>query len=264
MKTDTTDTECRCVQGSERRVLIVDDEAAHRKRYCTVLAAEGFACEAAEAAESARAILRSTSYDILVADIVMPGGSGLDLAADVQVSSRDMAVIMVTGIDDPAVYKRAADLGVYGYLIKPVTNNQLRATVQSAWIRLTLERERVKQTQLLEKLVKQRDETVAALETANLKIHEQQAHLVKQERLSALLQFAGATAHEINQPLMVIFGHIEMMAMDRGSTDKLEAHVAKIQAASEQISHIVKKIQRLRTDTVIRLNEHDSIIDLGN
>ena len=246
----------------DKRALIVEDDASHRKLYVRILGAKGFGCDAAETASEARALLDAGAYDLMVADIVMPGESGLDLVAEIQGTHPDMAVIMASGMDDPDIYSRAAALGVYGYLIKPISKNQLLATVESAWIRLRLERERRGQTRKLEELLADRDAKVLALEAAKQTILDQQERLIKKERQAALLQLAGAAAHEINQPLMVILGHLELMAMDRDNTETMAAHATTIKAAAERISGIIKKIQHLRSDQVIHLNVHDSIIDL--
>ena len=248
-------------QPADIRVLIVDDDAAHRKLLCRNLVRRGYVCDTAVNGRGARALLAGGAYDILVADIVMPGESGLDLAAAVQTLYPDMAVIMATGVEDSRAYGRAAEMGVYGYLIKPVSRNQLLATVESAWQRLSMERENRQQAQMMARLIIERDTQVAALEVANQKILAQQADLIRKERLSALLQLAGATAHEINQPLMIILGCIEMLA-DNGCPEKRNAYAAGIKAAAERIAHIVTKIQSLHSDKSVCYNAHDRIIDL--
>ncbi len=247
---------------AEKRVLVIDDDPSHRKLFCRILNTRGYTCAAAEGAARARMLLDSSPYDILVTDIVMPGESGMELVAAVQSIYPDMAVIMATGVEDAGVYARAAEMGIYGYLIKPVTQSQLLATLESAWIRLSIERDRKRQAQLLAEIIVDRDAQVTRLEAANRKIIAQQAHLIQQERLSALLQLAGATAHEINQPLMVILGYLEMVAMDSAYPGKIEVYADKIKGAAERIVHIVKKIRNLHSDNVVRYNAHDSIIDL--
>ena len=85
--------------------------------------------------------------------------------------------------------------------------------------------------------------TVEELRKANHKILEQQRSVIEEERLKALLQLAGATAHELNQPLMVLLGNIELMKI---RNDSPEQYINSIEKASRRISKIVKKIQNLR------------------
>ena len=262
MTTDVNSPAGAWADTAVKRVLIVDDEPAHRKLFCRILDEQGYACAAAAAAEEARALLNSAPCDILLTDIMMPGESGLDLVTDIHQRYPDMAVVMATGVDDAGAYGRAAELGVYGYLIKPVSKNQLLATLESAWIRLCIERENRRQARVMAQLVDDRNRQVAALKTANRKIIAQQADLIKQERLAALLQLAGVTAHEINQPLMVILGCLDLVALDRGCPEKLSAHAVRIKTAAERIAAIVRRIKDLHSDKVVRYSEQISIIDL--
>ena len=67
---------------------------------------------------------------------------------------------------------------------------------------------------------------------------------------------AGATSHELNQPLTVLLGNIELMRLHKDSPGKVQHHVAEIEEAGERISEIVQKIQGIRYyDTKPYLNE---------
>lgn len=122
------------------RVMVVDDEAQVRRVIRRVLESSRAVDEAATVDE-ARKKLSTGDFELVLCDIRMGGESGLDLAREVCETS-DMAVVMVTGVDDPGVAEQALAMGVYGYLVKPFTPNELRITVASALRRLTLERSR--------------------------------------------------------------------------------------------------------------------------
>ncbi|MBT6338626.1 MAG: response regulator, partial [Desulfobacula sp.] len=108
-----------------------------------------------------------------------------------------------------------------------------------------------------EKLV----QTVSGLKKANKKILVQQESVIEEERLKVLLQLSGATAHELNQPLTVLLGNIEILETF-GELKKKEAKVIfDINTSAKRISEIVKKIQNIRYDQV-QPNAFDShIID---
>ena len=126
------------LEGS--RVLVVDDEEPVRRVIRRVLE-KGRVVEEAATVDEARRKLSTATFELVLCDIRMSGESGLDLAREV-CESTDAAVVMVTGVDDPHVAETALAMGVYGYLVKPFTPNELRITVASALRRHALERSR--------------------------------------------------------------------------------------------------------------------------
>ena len=126
------------LEGS--RVMVVDDEEPVRRVIRRVLEKDRVVEEAATVDE-ARRKLSTATFELVLCDIRMSGESGLDLAREV-CESTDAAVVMVTGVDDPHVAETALAMGVYGYLVKPFTPNELQITVASALRRHALERSR--------------------------------------------------------------------------------------------------------------------------
>ena len=120
--------------------MVVDDEEPVRRVIRRVLEKDRVVEEAATVDE-ARRKLSTATFELVLCDIRMSGESGLDLAREV-CESTDAAVVMVTGVDDPHVAETALAMGVYGYLVKPFTPNELQITVASALRRHALERSR--------------------------------------------------------------------------------------------------------------------------
>ncbi len=160
----------------KRRLLIVDDDDAVRILLSTILEKEGYACFLAEDALSARELLKSRPFDLILCDIIMPGESGLDLIRFCREQYPEMGAIMVTGIADPQSAKEVLCIGVYGYIIKPFTNDQLLITVDNALRRCELEREQKRQAENLENMVRERtaelQESIRHLKEAKNKIQE--------------------------------------------------------------------------------------------
>jgi two-component system cell cycle response regulator len=102
------------------------------------------------------------------------------------------------------------------------------------------------------------------LERANRQIIEQQKAIIEEERLKVLLQMAGATAHELNQPLMALLGYIELMAMDRENPEKVAKYSDQIEDAGRRIAEIVRKIQTIRHDEVKRYAGETTLLNLDN
>jgi len=114
------------------RVLIVDDEPYIRELIQRCLELEGYECHTAAHAEAALAALAADGFELLVSDIHMPGMSGMELLSTVRQRHPDLAVLMVTGVDDRKVGIQALRLGAYGYLIKPFDVNELAINAANA------------------------------------------------------------------------------------------------------------------------------------
>ena len=108
------------------KVLVVDDDADFRRATARTLAAHGYLCVEAASSARARAVLDS-QLDVaaVLCDIRMPGQSGIDLLTEITADFPDLAVLMMTGIDDPDLAEVAFGLGAFGYLIKPFGTNEL-------------------------------------------------------------------------------------------------------------------------------------------
>ena len=101
-----------------------------------------------------------------------------------------------------------------------------------------------------------------ALEEANRKILEQQASLVEEERLKVMLQMAGATAHELNQPLSVLLGNLELLEINSDDPKGFSECLRDINASGKRIADTVKKIQNIRYYETRPRSTRGNIIDI--
>jgi two-component system cell cycle response regulator len=97
-------------------------------------------------------------------------------------------------------------------------------------------------------------QSVQELKKANKKILDQQKAVIEEERLKILLQMAGTTAHELNQPLTALLGNIELMGINKNDPEKMAKYIAEIEKAGERIADIVKKIQTIRHEEPMPLS----------
>jgi DNA-binding NtrC family response regulator len=104
-------------------VLIVDDEPHILLLLTKILEPAGYACQTAECVRAARQALSEQTFDLVLTDISMPEESGADLARYINAHHPQTGVVMVTGVDDPDQAKEVLAIGVYGYIIKPFTQN---------------------------------------------------------------------------------------------------------------------------------------------
>jgi DNA-binding response OmpR family regulator len=155
--------------GDTAAALIVDDDEQMGAVLSRLLGREGYRCTIASNAADARAFASATDFAIALVDVMMPDESGLELAADMLSHHRDLAVVMVTGVDDPGLADLALESGAYGYVVKPFQFNQLLISVADAGRRRCLEIARRVYEQRLERRV---DEQAADLDEARTRLEE--------------------------------------------------------------------------------------------
>lgn len=137
-------------------ILVVDDDDAVRSVTVRTLERLGYECLTAPRAADARAKLRERAVDLALVDVNMPGESGIELAEWLCARHRDLAVVMVTGVEDPAVARVAINAGVHGYIVKPFTRAELQIQVMNALRRRELEAESRRYREMLETRVSER------------------------------------------------------------------------------------------------------------
>lgn len=114
------------------RVLIAEDEEIIRRGVCNALCWKDVGCELCGAvengAEAIRAI-RSFAPDILLCDIRMPEKSGLEVAQFVKENRIDCKILLLTGYSDFSYAQQAITYGVFDYLLKPISSEELTAAI---------------------------------------------------------------------------------------------------------------------------------------
>ncbi len=116
------------------RILVVDDEASIRDLLSKTLALAEYDVDTAPDGGAALDRLRSgpTDYDLLIADLKMPGMDGLTLIREVRRMKFDLPVIIITGFSTESSAIEAVNLGVAGYLTKPFRVPQVLAAAAKA------------------------------------------------------------------------------------------------------------------------------------
>jgi two-component system cell cycle response regulator len=114
----------------------------------------------------------------------------------------------------------------------------------------------------LKKTKEELESSVGELKKANQMIRDQQKSVIEKERFKLLLQLSGATAHELNQPLAVILGSIELLKLRKDYPSELNDRLNKIENAGLAMADIIKKIQFVRRDETIPYAFEDLIINL--
>jgi two-component system phosphate regulon response regulator OmpR len=143
--------------GDTTALLIVDDDPTVGTLLDAILSPEGYRCTIVSNAAQARAAIEEKHFAVALVDVMMPGETGLELVADLLGKHHDLAVVMVTGVDEPAIAQLALDSGAYGYIVKPFRESDVLITVANAGRRRCLEIERRAHTARLERLLADRN-----------------------------------------------------------------------------------------------------------
>ncbi len=114
------------------RVLLVDDHALFRDGVASLLGAwgheiVGLASNGPDAVEQARRL----SPDLVLMDVRMPGGSGLDATARIKADRPDTAIVMLTVSEDEDDLFAAIKAGANGYLLKNLEGAQFRSMIEA-------------------------------------------------------------------------------------------------------------------------------------
>src|SRR5919108_3197587 len=114
------------------RVLVVDDEASIRELLSKTLALAEYDVDTAPDGRAALERLRLGNYDLLIADLKMPGMDGLTLIREAKRLKTDLPIIIITGFSTESSAIEAVNLGVAGYLTKPFRVPQVLAAASKA------------------------------------------------------------------------------------------------------------------------------------
>ncbi len=127
---------------AKTRVLVVDDEEMVRVALARFLTARGCEAVAEASGPAALARLESEAFDIMLCDVRMPEMTGLALLPHALRVDPDLAVLMLTAVNDASTATEALAEGAMDYLVKPIELAELERAVQRAVHRRHLEVER--------------------------------------------------------------------------------------------------------------------------
>ncbi|MEN8374348.1 MAG: sigma-54 dependent transcriptional regulator [Gemmatimonadota bacterium] len=115
---------------SDGRLLVVDDDDAHRKTLTGYLSRQGYRVAAADSAEQALMMLADADPEVILSDIRMPGLSGLDLLRKLIDSEHAADIILITAFEDMQTAVEAMKIGAYDYLVKPLDLDRIDAALE--------------------------------------------------------------------------------------------------------------------------------------
>ena len=127
----------------QAKILIVDDEPAHRQMIRAVLDAEGYAIDEAADGKEAVNCVRKRYYDLILMDIRMSKMSGIEALKEIKLINPGIAVIVMTAYASVSTAVEALKSGAYDYLTKPLDIDQLKILIAKALHHQKLEEENI-------------------------------------------------------------------------------------------------------------------------
>ncbi|MCM8531227.1 MAG: chemotaxis protein CheA, partial [Lentisphaeraceae bacterium] len=124
----------KTLSKGDKTVLFIEDDSTSRMLVTKILEKNNFHCIGCETAESALDVLKniSSTIDVILTDINLPGMSGREFIAEVNSKYNSMPVITLSGDKDRDLLKDLMKLEVYGFADKPVQKDELLPLLQNA------------------------------------------------------------------------------------------------------------------------------------
>ena len=125
----------------KERVLVVDDEQSMREFLSILQQKEGFEVESCADAQAARHAVAGSDFDLVITDLKIPGGSGLDVLRGAKEAHAETEVVVITAFGTAETAVEAMKQGAYDYLTKPFKVDEIKITVRKALEKASLARE---------------------------------------------------------------------------------------------------------------------------
>ena len=167
-------------EPAARRLLVVDDEEAIRTALARFLRSRGFEVTTAESGRAALAALEAETFVGVLSDIRMPEMTGLELVPKALATDAELAIIMLTAVNDAPTATEALGLGAMDYLMKPVELGDLATAIERALHKRSLSI----QQRNVERLIR---EEVAA-QTEELRTEREMLHSIVVDTVQALVR----------------------------------------------------------------------------
>jgi light-regulated signal transduction histidine kinase (bacteriophytochrome) len=204
--------------------LIVDDEAPQMQALCNTLGDHGYETHGFRDGATALEALGSARFDLLLADLMMPGMDGIALLQAAKQIDQDLVGIIMTGEGTITSAVEAMKTGALDYILKPFKLSVILPVLARA---LAVRDLRIANAKLERGIL----ERTAELEAANKELEA----------------FAYSVSHDLRSPLLVITGSAEMLIEDYAKHMPADAQqiARNIIMGSERMTQIISDLLRL-------------------
>ena len=225
------------------KVLVVDDEESVVVTIEAILQLDGYSVATTTSGAEARKMVREVEYDLVLTDLRLEDGDGLEVLKAVRESYPETVTIMLTGYASVESAIQALRAGAYDYLVKPSEVEELRATVARG-----LERRRLGQELRLRvaELADLNESLQARIDAATAELKERYEQLKELDRMKS--QFLSIASHELKTPITAMSGFLQvaLRRVRRLGDGEAAAPVAEgLRAITEQLEVVYRQTGKL-------------------
>jgi signal transduction histidine kinase len=213
-------------QVSEKAtVLVIDDELGPRESL-RILLKDSYNVILAINGDEGIEKLKSYSVDTIILDLRMPGKSGIETLEEIRKINNEVPVIILTGFGTLESAQKAVHLNIFEFVSKPFDINEMKDIVKRA-----VEKQKV--TQYAKNITEQ-------LKKLNVSLEDKICEL---EKFAMVGQLSAELLHEINNPLTIILGYVQMLLYEMAN--KKETSPEETQKYLAVIENEVKRCQMI-------------------
>jgi sigma-B regulation protein RsbU (phosphoserine phosphatase) len=212
------------------KILIAEDDPVSRRLLERKLAVWGYeVISCTNGVEAWQALHREDAPELAILNWMMPGMDGVKICREVRKQQQQhyIYIIILTARDQKKDIVEGIDAGADDYVTKPFNPHELKVRVRAGRRILDMHRE-----------------------------------LLQREKLRGVLEMAGATCHEFNQPLQLISGYSELLLRHLPEGSQLHDQIAKVLEAIESMVKITRKLQMITKYETREYIEGSKIIDI--